>query len=90
MSPFCPFATYISIREKFAVFSIIMYGGVFMKPKLSLKTLFRSPVKTVLTFLLILAVTFSLFSQVLEYSVAKREMEKAVAEYKGVGSVFSG
>ena len=61
-----------------------------MKPKLSLKILYRSPVKTILTFILLVAVTFALFSQVLEYSVAKREMEKAVAEYKGMGSVVNG
>lgn len=61
-----------------------------MKPKLSLKILYRSPVRTVLTFILLVAVTFALFSQVLEYSVAKREMEKAVGEYKGVGSVVNG
>ena len=61
-----------------------------MKPKLSLKILYRSPVKTILTFILLVAVTFALFSQVLEYSVAKREMEKAVESYKGTGSVVNG
>ncbi|MBQ8830583.1 MAG: ABC transporter permease [Oscillospiraceae bacterium] len=61
-----------------------------MKPRLSLKMLYRSPVRTVLTFILLAAVTFALFSQVMEYSVAKREMEKAVAEYKGMGSVING
>ena len=61
-----------------------------MKAKLSLKTLYRSPVKTVLTFILLAAVTFALFSQVLEYVVAKRETEKAVELYDGVGSVAVG
>jgi len=58
-----------------------------MKTKISLKTLYRSPVKTVLTFILLAAVTFALFSQVLEYVVASRETERAVAEYIGTGSV---
>jgi len=61
-----------------------------MKPRISLKILYRSPVRTALTFILLVAVTFALFSQVLEYSVAKREMEKAVNSYKGVGSVVNG
>lgn len=58
-----------------------------MRPALSLKTLYRSPVRTVLTFILLAAVTFALFSQVMEYSVAKREMKKAVELYDGVGSI---
>ena len=58
-----------------------------MKPKYSLKTLYRSPVRTVLTFVLLVAVTFALFSQVLEYSVAKREMGKMVELYDGVLNV---
>ncbi len=61
-----------------------------MKPRISLKILYRSPVRTALTFFLLVAVTFALFSQVLEYSVAKREMEKAVESYKGMGSVVNG
>ncbi len=61
-----------------------------MKAKISLKTLYRSPVRTVLTFILLAAVTFALFSQILEYSVAKREMEKMVALYDGVINVESG
>ncbi|MBQ8831596.1 MAG: ABC transporter permease [Oscillospiraceae bacterium] len=58
-----------------------------MKSKIALKTLYRSPVKTALTFILLAAVTFALFSQVLEYVVASRETERAVAEYIGTGSV---
>ncbi|MBQ8830491.1 MAG: hypothetical protein IJ017_02710 [Oscillospiraceae bacterium] len=60
-----------------------------MKPKLSLKTLYRSPVRTVLTFILLAAVTFALFAQVIEYSVAEREMKKAVEQYDGVLTVES-
>ena len=58
-----------------------------MKPKLSLKTLYRSPVRTVLTFILLAAVTFALFSQVLEYSNTKKEFEENVEMYYGTGKV---
>ncbi len=61
-----------------------------MKPKYSLKTLYRSPVRTIITFILLAAVTFSLVSQILEYSVAKREMEKMVELYDGALNVESG
>ena len=57
-----------------------------MKPTLSLKTLYRSPVRTILTFILLAAVTFALFSQVMEYAIAKRELEKAVALYDGIAT----
>ena len=60
-----------------------------MKAKLSLKTLYRSPVRTILTFILLAAVTFALFSQVLEYSIADREMKKAVEQYDGVMTMQS-
>ena len=55
-----------------------------MKPSLSIKTLLRSPARTGLIFVLIAAVTFALFSQVLEYTVTSREMELAVEKYDGV------
>ena len=61
-----------------------------MRAGLSLKTLYRSPVRTVLTFILLAAVTFALVSQVLEYSVAKREMDKMVELYDGALNVESG
>jgi len=61
-----------------------------MKAQISLKTLYRSPVRTVLTFILLAAVTFALFSQILEYSVAKREMDKMVELYDGALNVESG
>ena len=60
-----------------------------MKPKYSLKTLYRSPVRTILTFILLAAVTFALFSQVMEYAIANREMKKAVEQYDGVMTVQS-
>ena len=57
-----------------------------MKPKYSLKTLYRSPVKTILTFILLAAVTFALFSQVMEYTIASREMQKAAERYEGIAT----
>jgi hypothetical protein len=57
-----------------------------MNPLLSIKTLFRTPFKTLLTFLLLAAVTFALFSRVAEYAILNREIENAANSYKGVGS----
>jgi len=58
-----------------------------MRAKLSLKTLYRSPVRMILTFILLVAVTFTLFSQVLEHAVTVREIDKAAEQYDGVGAV---
>lgn len=58
-----------------------------MKLKLAFKTLYRSPVRTVITIALLVAVTFALFSQVIEYSVALREMNRAAEQYDGVGAI---
>ena len=58
-----------------------------MKVTLSLKTLYRSPVRMILTFILLVAVTFTLFSQVLEHAVTVREIDKAAQAYDGVGAV---
>ena len=58
-----------------------------MKTKISLKALYRSPVKTVLTFILLAAVNFALFSQVLEHAVTQRELDKAISTYFGAGNV---
>ena len=58
-----------------------------MKPKYSLKTLYRSPVRMILTFILLVAVTFTLFSQILEHAVTVREIDKAAERYDGVGAV---
>ena len=46
-----------------------------MKLKIALKTLYRSPVRTILTFILLAAVTFALFSQVMEYANTKEEFD---------------
>jgi len=58
-----------------------------MRPKLALKTLFRSPVRMILTFILLVAVTFTLFSQVLEHAVTVREVNRAAEQYDGVCAV---
>ena len=58
-----------------------------MKRKLSVKTLFRSRVKTIFTFILIAAVTFALFSQMSEYVNTKHEFEANVDMYYGSGMV---
>jgi len=58
-----------------------------MKLNLILKTLYRSPVRMILTFILLVAVTFTLFSQVFEHVVTVREIDKAAQSYDGVGAV---
>jgi hypothetical protein len=58
-----------------------------MKPMLSLKaTLYRSPLKTLLTFILLAAVSFAVYSQAAEYVVSAREMGRAARRYAGVGA----
>ena len=58
-----------------------------MKRSLALKTLLRSPGKTLFTFLLIAVLTFSLFIQLAEYQTTKREFEKNIDLYRGTGYV---
>ena len=58
-----------------------------MKPSLSLKTLFRSPVRTILTFILLAVVSFAFFMRVSEYAVIRREFDAAAQQYRGVGAV---
>ena len=58
-----------------------------MKKLLSIKTLFRSKLKTLVTFLLVAAVTFALFSQVAEYINTKIEFENNTDMYNGYGIV---
>ncbi len=57
-----------------------------MRPSLTLKTLYRSPVRTILTFVLLGVVTFAFFSQTAEYAVTAREIANAAERYVGVGS----
>jgi hypothetical protein len=54
---------------------------------LSLKaTLYRSPLKTLLTFVLLAAVSFAVYSQAAEHIVSAREMGKAARQYAGIGA----
>ena len=53
---------------------------------LSIKTLFRSPVRTILTFILLGVVTFAFFSQTAEYAITAREFDNAVMQYRAVGA----
>ncbi|MCL1824097.1 MAG: hypothetical protein FWG44_07835, partial [Oscillospiraceae bacterium] len=59
-------------------------SGEFMRPSLAFKTLLRTPVKTIITFLLIAAASFALFSRVTDYAVTSREMRNVVSNYRGV------
>ncbi len=58
-----------------------------MKKSLALKTLLRSPLKTLLTFLLIAAASFALFSRITDYAIVNRESAKAESFYYGVAAL---
>ena len=58
-----------------------------MRTSLSVKMLLRTPLKTLLTFLLIAATAYMLFFCVAEYVVTSREFERVIAFYKGIGAV---
>ncbi len=58
-----------------------------MRKSIALKTLLRSPLKTLLTFLLIAAASFALFSRVTDYAVTTRETENAKDLYHAVASL---
>ena len=61
-----------------------------MRPSLSLKTLFRTPFKALLTVLLLAVASFALFSRVSEYAITTREMERATSYYTGIGYLDTG
>ena len=58
-----------------------------MRKSMILKTLLRSFWKTIVTFLLIIAASFALFSQVTNYAVTMREIAHAKSFYKGVAAL---
>ncbi len=58
-----------------------------MRKSIALKSLFRSPLKTVLTFLLIMSASFALFSRVTDYAVTTRETENAKSLYHAIASL---
>ena len=57
-----------------------------MRSLVSIKTLFRSPARTILTFVLLGIVTFAFFSQTAQYFIVSREFNNASRQYRGVGS----
>ena len=58
-----------------------------MRKSLTLKMLLRSPLKTLLTFLLIAAASFTLFSRVTDYVITNRETANAEKFYHGVAAL---
>ncbi len=61
-----------------------LIGGTFMRKSIALKSLLRSPVKTLLTFLLLASASFALFSRVTDFAVTTREAENAKSRYHAV------
>lgn len=58
-----------------------------MKKSMALKMLLRSPLKTLLTFLLIVSATFALFSRVTAYIITVQETKNAEDLYHAVASL---
>jgi hypothetical protein len=61
-----------------------------MRPSLSLKTLLRTPFKTIMTFLLLALTSFALFSRIADFSVTAREMKKVEDSYNSVIAIDNG
>ena len=61
--------------------------GRGIRLSLSVKMLFRAPVKTFLTFLLLTAVMYALLARVSEYTVTAREFRELAASYRGIGLI---
>ena len=62
-------------------------GANGMKPTKSLKSLYRSPLKTAVTLLLLAAAAFLFLYNLGEYSVSDREYREARDKYEGVLTV---
>ena len=58
-----------------------------MRNSLALRTLFRSPLKTLLTVLLIASASFVLFSRITDYAIITRETKDAKGFYHGVAAL---
>ncbi|MBQ8830223.1 MAG: hypothetical protein IJ017_01335 [Oscillospiraceae bacterium] len=58
-----------------------------MRAKLALKNIYRSWVRSLFIFILLAAVTYSLFSNVMEFVITKRETERVIELYDGVGTL---
>ncbi len=62
-------------------------GPVRVRSSVAWKMLLRAPVRTALTFLLVVAASFSLFSRVTDYAVTSREAQNAESFYHGVAAL---
>ena len=62
-------------------------GTNVLRPVHALKALYRSPVRTLLTFILLAVVSFEFFTQTAEHTVTAREITNAAGQYRGVGAV---
>ena len=60
-----------------------------MRLSLAIKTLFRSPLRTLLTFILLAAASYMFIYSLIDYALNIREYDKAVHSYRGVFSVES-
>ncbi len=58
-----------------------------MRIILSIKMIFRSPIKTFVTFLLLTAISFMLLSRTYEYAVTAREYRNIENTYQGIGTI---
>lgn len=58
-----------------------------MRKSIAIKTLLRTPLKALLTFFLIAAASFALFSHVTDYAVMTRESANAESFYHGVAAL---
>ena len=58
-----------------------------MKPKLALKNIYRSFVRSIFIFILLASTTCLLFSNIMEFYVSKRETEKAIETFDGIGTL---
>ena len=61
-----------------------------MRTTLALQSLLRTPLKTLLTFLLLASTSYMLFYNAAEFAVTSREFERAAGFYQGVGMVEAG
>ncbi len=58
-----------------------------MRPKLSVVTLFRSPLKTLVTFVLLAATSFAFVSRGMEYAATNRMISNVEEHYTAVGTL---
>ena len=58
-----------------------------MRKSTALKSLIRAPLKTALTFLLVAAASFALFSRATDFAVTMREINYAKSFYRGVAAL---